>query len=517
MGAHAVTAGGRRRAAVRGLAVALIGAGLLLSVPGTGAAQEDRAPGAGAVWVVEVTGEIDLGLAPYLSRALSQAADAAAAAVLVRIDTPGGRLDAVLQMRDALLGSPLRTIAYVDRTAFSAGALVALAANEIHFAPGGVMGAATPVQAGTGIAADEKIISAVRSTFRATAEERGRDPLVAEAMVDPQVLVPDLSPRGQLVTLTVADAQAHGYADGVAPSRTALLDSVGLGDAPIVETAPSPAERLARVVTGSAIAGLLLAGGILLLLGDLLAGGTGVMAAAGAALLALFFWGHLLAGLAGWEDVALVVLGILLLIVELLVLPGFGVPGVLGLIALLGGSFLAMVNRDIDFVTSVQIGRAATTVGLSFLVVIVGTVALLVSGSRRGAPRALVLRSQLARAGAGDGDGERRPVGWLRWFGDGGVLQDDRPTPVAATDPAVPPASVPAPATVPVDPGDTPASAVPSRVTGIALSDLRPAGVAHIDGQRVDVVTEGDYIAAGERIEVLHDEGWRRVVRRAGD
>ena len=97
--------------------------------------------------------------------------------MILDIDTPGGRLDAVLQMRDALLGSPVRTIAFVDRTAFSAGALIAIAAEEIYMTPGAVMGAATPVDGVTGETASEKIVSAVRTTFKATAEARGRDPL----------------------------------------------------------------------------------------------------------------------------------------------------------------------------------------------------------------------------------------------------------------------------------------------------------------------------------------------------
>ncbi|MDF3016663.1 MAG: hypothetical protein K0R44_1888 [Thermomicrobiales bacterium] len=153
----------------------------------TSAQTEPGGSGSGAVYVVPITGTIDLGLAPYLSRVLEQAAAEGAAAVLLQIDTPGGRLDAVLQMRDTLLGSDVRTIAFIDRTAFSAGALIAIASEQIYMTPGAVIGAATPVDGATGGTATEKIVSAVRTTFKATAEARGRDPLVAEAMVDPDV------------------------------------------------------------------------------------------------------------------------------------------------------------------------------------------------------------------------------------------------------------------------------------------------------------------------------------------
>ena len=134
--------------------------GALLVSDISGLAQDQE----GAVVIVPITGTIDLGLAPYLERVVEEAAEDGAAAILLEIDTPGGRLDAVLQMRDTLLGSSVPTIAFVDRTAFSAGALIAIASEQIYMAPGGVMGAATPISGATGETADEKTISAVRST-----------------------------------------------------------------------------------------------------------------------------------------------------------------------------------------------------------------------------------------------------------------------------------------------------------------------------------------------------------------
>src|SRR5829696_900033 len=133
-------------------------------------AQSGTDAGGGAVYVVPISGTIDLGLAPYLSRVLNEAEENGAAAVLLQIDTPGGRLDAVLQMRDALLGSGVPTIAFVDRTAFSAGALIAIACEEIYMTPGAMTGAATPVDGAHGETATEKVVSAVRTTFKATAK-----------------------------------------------------------------------------------------------------------------------------------------------------------------------------------------------------------------------------------------------------------------------------------------------------------------------------------------------------------
>lgn len=444
----------------------------------------------GAVYVVPITGTIDLGLAPYLSRVLSEAEQNGAAAVLLQIDTPGGRLDAVLQMRDALLDSDVPTIAFVDRTAFSAGALIAIASDEIYMAPGAVMGAATPVD-GAGETATEKVVSAVRTTFKATAEAQGRDPLVAEAMVDPDVTIDGLVTRGQLLTLTTTEATTWGYSDGVASDRGDVLAAANLAGAPVIETSPSLAEQLVRFITDPAVASLLIIAGILILIADLFVEGFGLGGVLGLGLLALFFWGHALAGLTGWEDIALVAVGLVLIAVEIIVVPGFGIPGVLGLAALFGGLFLAMLGRDVQ--TPAGIEQAGITVVASFIVVIIGLVALVVLLSRGRRHHPLVLHSAV-----GGAEVAHRPqaASWLKHFGGTSDL-------VRGEQPDMPAAGSARPL-------------APDRATDIALSDLRPSGIASIAGQRVDVVTEGEHIEAGDPVEVVLDEGYRRVVRRTG-
>jgi membrane-bound serine protease (ClpP class) len=477
------------------LALVLLAA--LWFVAPSATAQSGPVAGGGAtVLVIPITGTIDLGLAPYLSRVLDEAAAVGAATVVLRIDTPGGRLDAVLQMRDALLASRVRTIAFVDRTAFSAGALLALAANDIFMTPGAAMGAATPIDGTTGETASEKTVSAVRTTFKATAEARGRDPLVAEAMVDPDVAIDGLVAGGELLTLTTNEAVAWGYADGVADDLAGVLAASGLAEARLVETSPSLAERVVRFVTDPVAASLLIILAVLLIVGDFFVEGFGFAGAAGLGLLALFFWGHLLAGLTGWEDIALVGLGLALIAVEVFVVPGFGIPGVLGLVALLGGLFLAMLGREIQ--TPEGIERAGLTVVASLLAIVVGIVALLALLPRRRRFGGLVLQ-----AAVGDGAPALPPApvpgrrGGLAWFG--GAANPTRAAP-RVTPPAAPV-------------GRPPDRSI-GGATGVALSDLRPSGIADIGGQRVDVVSAGDYIAAGQPIEVVLDEGYRRVVRR---
>lgn len=446
---------------------------------------------AGAVYVVPITGPIDLGLAPYLGRVLAEAEANNAAAVLLQIDTPGGRLDAVLQMRDALLDSGVPTIAFVDRTAFSAGALIAIACEEIYMAPGAVMGAATPVD-GAGETATEKVVSAVRTTFKATAEARGRDPLVAEAMVDSDVAIDGLVTRGHLLTLTTSEATAWGYNDGVAANRTEVLAAAGLSDAPVIETEPSLAERLVRFITDPAVASLLIIVGLLALIADFFVEGFGIGGVLGLGLLALFFWGHFLAGLTGWEDVALVILGLILIAVEIIVVPGFGIPGVLGLAAVLGGLFLAMLGREVQ--TPEGIEQAGVTILVSFIAIVIGLVGIFALLSRGRGLNRLVLHSAVGGSEVGS---HQSNAPWLAWFGATAQLpRGEQPNDFSAQNLQKP---------YPTD---------PRRSRDVALSDLRPSGVASIGGQRIDVVTAGEHIAAGEAIEVVLDEGYRRVVRR---
>ena len=453
---------------VLGVVALLVGLTLLAFPVAPSAAQGPTLElGPGPVHVVVVDGEIDLGIAALLERAVREAAADDAAALIVRIDTPGGRLDAVLRMRDALLGAGVPTVAFIDRDAFSAGALVAIAAEAIWVAPGAVIGAATPVL-GDGSSADEKTLSAVRAVFRSTASERGRDPLVAEAMVDPAIVVEGLVRRGELVTMDVAQATERGYADGVAPDLDALLVALGLDDRPRVEVVPALAERLVRVLTSGIVAGLLLTVGIWLLVGDVLGGGgLGLGAALGATAIATFLFGHLLAGLAGIESVVLIVLGIILILVEVLVLPGVGVVGVSGVLALLGGATLAMVDRDVEVVPRAAFIAAFNVAGLAFLAAVallVGVLVLIGRGTRvKGAeaPRAEQRGNRLV---LGTDVGGAHETGLLG-------------------------------------------------AHGVALTDLRPAGAAEIDGERIDVVAEAGFLAAGTDLVVVVDEGYRRVVR----
>src|SRR5512145_2404793 len=205
------------------------------------------------VYVAPIEGIIDLGLAPFVQRVLDEATDAGAAAVILGINTVGGRVDAAVQIRDALLRARVPTVAFVNKRAISAGALISLAAEKLVMADGGTIGAATPVKMGQpGAAAqpvEEKTVSYVRKEFRATAEARKRPPLVAEAMVDADVEIPGLIQKGKLLTLTTDEALKHKVADFRANKLAEVLVQLDLANAEVRRASPTWAENLVRLLT----------------------------------------------------------------------------------------------------------------------------------------------------------------------------------------------------------------------------------------------------------------------------
>lgn len=414
------------------------------------------------VYVIAIDGTIDLGLAPFLGRTLRDAETAGAAAVLLDINTLGGRVDAALAMRDLLIASPVRTIAFVHPRAISAGALIALASDTIVMAGGGTLGAAMPVTGGTGPpqAADEKTVSYLRKEFGATAEQRGRPQVFAEAMVDADVEIPDVVSKGKLLTLTSAEALRHEVVEHQADSRDAALAAAGLADAELRIVSATWAEWLVRGVTHPVISSALMTIGLLGILVEMRTPGFALPGAVGLLSFALFFWGHWLVQLAGWEELLLVGLGGLLIALEVLVIPGFGVAGIVGLAALVAGLGLMLVGAG---ATATVVLGALGQVALALIVALVAALALLRVLPRLPFGRKLVLEAEMD---ASDGYASSRPEERL-------LLGR----------------------------------------TGLASTPLRPAGLAEFDGQRVDVVSEGSYIEVGTPVEVTRVEGNRIVVR----
>ncbi len=413
------------------------------------------------VLVAPLKGTVDLGLAPFVGRIIDEAERDGADAVVLEIDTFGGRLDAGVLIRDRLLASRVRTVAFVHPRAISAGALVALSAETIVMSGGSTIGAATPVQlqpGGSASAVDEKTVSYVRKEFRATAERRGRPAQLAEAMVDADVDVPNVAPAGKLLTLTGDQAVEFGIADLRADDLPALLRVAGLDRAEVRERSMNWAERAASAITIPLVGSILMTLGMAGLMIELRTPGIGVPGIVGFVCLALFLGGHWVVHLAGFEELLLVGVGLVLIVVEVFVTPGFGLAGVLGLAALLGGLGLSLLGSGATVGALVaSLGRVA----ISFVAAIAAVVALL----------ALLPRVPIA----------------------GGFVLTAGESPLATS------------------------SAEPTHswvgACGRATTPLRPSGTATFAGERVDVVTEGDFVKAGVAVEVLRHEGSRVVVR----
>ena len=419
-----------------------------------------RGQDGGAVYRVPVSGTVEMGLAPFVSRAIDEAAEAGAAAVVLDIDTPGGRIDAAWEIIDAIRDSRVPVYAYVNRRALSAGAMIALSAGGLYMRPGSTVGAATPV-VGQGERASEKMVSAMRSEFRALAEERGFDPAIAEAMVDENVVVEGISEAGRLLTLTTSEAVDLGVATGVVDDWPALVASVGLEDRQVHAVSPNWAERIVRLLTNPMLAPLLLSLGFLGLVVEIKTPTFGLAGAVGLLCLAAFFGARFMVHLAGMEELILLGAGAALIGLEVFVIPGFGVAGLAGGVSVLTALTLSMLGR---YPTVPDVISALGIIAVSILVI--GVVAFAVLRH---------LPYSRSMSGVFLDRATTQEAGYLS--------APDRPDLVGRT--------------------------------GKALTDLRPSGTVSIDGERIDVVTEGPWVENGDTVVVLRAESYRHVVRKA--
>lgn len=435
--------------------IAALGLLALLS-PG---ALQGQAGAPGPVYRVPVQGVIELGLAPFVERSLQEARQAGAAAVILELETPGGRVDAAERIANAIEDSEVPVYAFINRHAYSAGALIALATNGIYMRPGSVMGAATPV-VGSGEKAPEKIVSAMRSQMRALAEARGRDPAVAEAMVDEDIAIDGVVEAGKLLTLTTSEAVALDYAREV-EDWDALLQELNLAAAPIQVMGVNWAERIVRFLSNPLVAPFLLSLGFLGLIAEIKSPGLGLAGLAGLLSLSLFFGSHMILGLAGIEDLILFGAGVVLIGVEIFIIPGFGLFGILGGVGVLAGVYLSLVG---GIPTVPDFAQAGAILSTSILIILLTSWALL---------RHLPQSSRLTRSGVFLVTKGNRADGW--------ASAARRPDLVGRE--------------------------------GVALTDLRPSGTVLIGEERVDAVSESAWIEDGTTVRVVSSEGYRHVVR----
>ena len=454
---------------------------------------------ADSVYVIPIKGAIDLGLSGFIKRSLNEAKDNHASAIILEIDTFGGRVDAAVEICDALEKiKPIPTVAFVDDHAWSAGALISLACEKIIMSPGSSIGSAEPRAlgfTGTDELTDEKTVSAIRAKFKALAEENNYPINLAQAMVDKdfqiqQVKIKDeikiltaeeleeikkqykpeeiqiiktISPKGKLLNLTAGEAKEFGLACEILNNRQAVLDYLGLSKNKVIENRATWSEALVRFLTHPLVSPLLLTLGFLGILFELKIPGWGVSGTLGLVCLGLFFWGHYLVGLASWTEVIIFCLGIILLLLEIFVIPGFGITGISGIILILAGIFLSLVKHPFS-TPKAQLTQAFYTLSFAIIITFVGIILAWKFLPHTGLWKRIILSSA-----------ETKKEGFQ----------------------------------------SAPSGEFYLGKTGRSLTPLRPSGRAVIEEKTLDVITEGEFIEKDREIRVIRVEGNKIIVKSA--
>lgn len=415
------------------------------------------------VFVIDISGDIDLGLAPYVSRVVNDAEKEGVDAIVLRVNTFGGRVDAATQIKDAIMRSEVLTIAYVNNRAISAGALITISAQKIAMAPGSSMGATTVVDQ-SGTKATEKYQSYMRSEMRSTAEKNGRRPDIAEAMVDERVVVkdiPELDDSTKLLTLTAEEAMKYGYCDFISSDFKQVLKHFNLEGAEIITTSTNWAEDVVRFLSNPIISSILIMIGIVGLFTEVKTPGWGLPGTAGVIALALFFGTNYILELANIWEIILFIIGFGLLLIEIFYIPGFGFVGILGIILMIGSIFFGLLG-NFPTISSNDISNAFIQLASS---IVLGMITIIFLS--KFLPKTTI---------------------WNRLI----LSQEEKPQEGFISNP---------------DLGFLVGK------EGKSITPLRPAGIALFDSTRVDVVTEGDFIKQNSTIEVIRVEGSKVIVR----
>lgn len=344
------------------------------------------------VYQIDIKKEIDNTTRIYLRNGLTEAQTLGADAILLHMNTYGGLLEAADSMRTAILYNSIPVYVFIDNNAASAGALISIACEKIFMRKGANIGAATVVNQ-TGAALPDKYQSYMRSMIRSTAEAHGkdtiiqgndttfkwkRDPLIAEAMVDERVVVPNLIDTGKVLTFTADEAVTWGYCDGIAETPNEVITKyLGYNDYEIKKYEPSWYDDLKGFLMSPILQSLL----IIIIIGgiyfEMQTPGMGFPSAAAVVAAILYFAPLYLDGLAQNWEILIFVLGLILIIAEVFVIPGFGIAGISGIIFVVTGLTLSLLNNtDFNFegVSTKEVGEASLTVliglGLGFVLML---------------------------------------------------------------------------------------------------------------------------------------------------
>ncbi|WP_353894349.1 NfeD family protein [Proteinivorax hydrogeniformans] len=391
------------------------------------------------VYVVTIEDTIDNALPRTLNRAFNEAEMKNADLIILELNTPGGYVRRAKEIRDLILNSEIPVYAYVNNSAISAGAFIALAADAIYMTDAATMGDAEVIAGNQ--PADEKVISDWDGAMRALAKRNDRDPEIASAMVRREKQIDNLVEAGQLLTLTTSQALEHGYAEGEYGTRAQMLQDLGYGNHSVVEFTEAWAERFARFITSPHVGAIILSIGMATIFIEIISPGFGFFGITGIACFVLFFAGHLIAGLAQWEYIVAFIIGIAMIVADIFA-AGFGILGI-------GG--IALI------VLSIILTAETFTDGLLILALSIPFTIIILAGSWKFLSKSNVIKRFVLS--------DREDV-------DKGYVASSKYDDLLGK-------------------------------AGVAITPLRPTGSAEIDGKRFDVVTEGGYISANEEVKVI--------------
>jgi len=403
------------------------------------------------VFTVPIENEVEKGLEVFLKRSFDEAMKQGAKAIILEIHTPGGFVGAAYDIAKLMDQTPIRTIAFINSKAHSAGAFLALHADEIYMVPSGTIGAAAIID-GKGNAANTKANSAWLAAMKAAAEISDRDPKYALAMADIKMDLPEYRAQtGELLTLSADEAVKVRYSEGTAEDLDEVLELANLSNSEIVHMELTFSEKLARFITNPIVVTLLLTIASIGLMVELFSPGFGLPGITGLFALSLFFFGHTIAGFAGYETIIMFIIGFILLIAELFV------PG--GIVGFIGG---ALVVMSLLF-SGASVVHMAYSILIAVAIAIIGMVVLMkFFGKNLHLFNKLILRDATTTE-----EGYVSNINRIELLGK----------------------------------------------TGVTLTPLRPAGTIQVDKERIDVVSEGSYIGSNKKVEIIEVEGSRVVVR----
>lgn len=417
------------------------------------------------VLVMEIRDVIDPRMNRYVELAFAEAQNVNAKLVIIDMDTPGGALNDADDISTAILELPIPIYVFINKDAASAGALISIACDSIFMTSGARIGAATVVTA-DGTAAPDKYQSYMRSIMRSTAEATGRDPKIAEAMVDEDLEVPGISEKGEVITFSTSEALKHGFCEAEVESVEEIIERQNLKDYTVYRYQKDRVERIIAFFLNPVISGIL----ILIIVGgiyfELQTPGVGfpIMAAIVAGI--LYLVPYYLNGLAANWEILVFLVGLVLIAIEVFVIPGFGLAGVSGLILTIGGLSLVMINNDVfdfSFVPSDEIFIAVFTT----LIGLLGAVVLMFIGGVGFTESKFFKRVALV-------DVQDTKQGYTSNFHARSYLGEK----------------------------------------GLAFTVLRPSGKVQIGDDVLDAYTRGEFIDEGESIQVIAEEGTSLKVKK---